>query len=590
MESRFRVKFWPRRAKTAPCELDVHSVPYQTATDGQKAPVFIHQALGRNLSEKRKQTDDLSLRGVAYGSSNAGKPPVIGDKPLKGNGPIKLNAARRLSSGDLQLTEPNQDHILEGLRDGAYDIAGREVRESRSLSSTRPPTADRRQSQSSYNGPGVSHRLPPVSTPAAWAPFSGSSPLLEIPENGRSRLTGSHSIGPPTSASNNWDLFGRPFSAQSSSVTEGLGILELPHQPHSILKKSTSMASLVEPTSEQSATIRALWKAEYKQLVAIYGETGVSKNIGEVPWEQKRLSTIQDVGHHDERTVPFVLNPLPRPSFEHREGVQKRASRQSKSEHHHSDDTSDESLNQRSSLISSAGYASSYTTRTSIAESDAVSTQQDIRKIVENMRTTYIQAIEAREPSLHALKSIKKRKKRTSNTPQSTPRASSIPSTPELERRSSSHANASSPSLRSQRSTRVVSQPVATISTLPAIEASPTRSKDPEAGLKRADSATLGTLMGESKRSSISKRKSERRSRRQSHTTSSPRESSENNSSAPGDTESHSTSQGASDEHLVSLFRDIFSGSNDDFWKCSPALTTTLAVSPVDSTSRPLVL
>jgi hypothetical protein len=592
MESRFRVRFWSRRARTAPSELDLHSVPYQAASESSRKPVFIHQPLGRNLSERRKQNDTSALRGFSYLASDAGKPPVVGDRPHKGNGPVKLNASRRLSSGDLQVTSHDQQHVLENIRDGEYDVAGREGRASRSFSITRPVTGERRQSHSSTNAQSPSLRHPPISAPASWAPFPGASPLLEIPEDGQGRSAARPAFAPNRSSTT--DSFARPGSVQSSSATDGLGISDFAPMPQGILKKSTSLASLAEPSSEQSATIRALWKAEYKQLVAIYGETGVNKKIGDGPWEQKRLSTIQDVAYSAERPVPFSLEPLPRPSFEPRDGAQRRSSRQSKNEHVQQDDTSDESSHQRLSFISSAGYASSYTTRASVAESDSINTTQDIRKIVENMRSTYIQAIEAREPSMQALKSIKKRKKRSSATAQSTPRASSNPTTPEMERRSSAHAHAhanpSSPSLRSQRSTRVVSQPVATISTLPAIEASPTRTKEPEVGLKRADSSTLGALMGESRRASISKRKSERSSRRPSPTSRSRRESSKSEKQAPGEKETFpAPAPEAADEDMISLFRDIFSSSNDDFWKGSPALTTTLTIASPASSPPPAV-
>lgn len=583
MDARFRVRFWPRRAKTAPSELDLHSVPYQTATEGQREPVFIHQPLGRNLSERRKQSDALALRGFAYLRTRPGKPPIFGDRPHKGNGPIKLNATRRLSSGDLQTTTEDQARIFEDIRDGEYVVAGKDKRDSQTMSVTSPVPGDRRQSNASAHGHSPIQRHPPTSTPASWAPFQGSSPLLDIPEHGMGNSASSQStLPPPPWTSNSPDVFARPGSVQSSQPTDGLGIVEFAQPPHGILKKVSSSASLIEPSSEQNATIRALWKAEYKQLVAIYGENGVTRNIGDGPWEQKRLSTIQDVHHREEKPMPFTLEPLPRPSFEHRDGnSQKTTSRHSRNEQIQQEDTSDESSQQRLSFISSAGYASSYTTRASVADSDSINTQQDIRTIVANMRSTYIQAIESREPSMQALKTMKKKKKkRSSTTPQSTPRASSNPSTPELDRAGSGRANDSSSSLRSQRSTRVVSQPVATISTLPAIEASPTRAKDVDVGLQRADSSTLGALMGETKRASIRKRKSERISRRQSSPSRHRRESSRSENSTFSDKENSQSpkQQESLDDEMVSLFRDIFINSSDDFWKSSPALTTTLAV------------
>lgn len=581
MDSRFRVRFWPRRARPASTELDLHSVPYQDALEGHRQPVFIHQPLGRNLSEKRKQNDHLAFRGLSYRKSTAGKPPVFGERPHKGNGPVKLNASRSEGSGDVFITTDDHARILEDIRDGEYVVAGKDKRDSRSLAVKSPAPGERRQSHSSVAGGSPSQRHPPMSTPASWAPFQTSSPLLDIPENGAENLAAQNPAMPMSNTAFSLsDVFGRPSSTQSSPPTDGLGISDFPQTPHGILKATPSHTSLVEPTTEQNATIRALWKAEYKQLVAIYGQTGVSKNIGDVPWEQKRLSTIQDVALAEEKSIPFALDPLPRPSYEHREGnTARRTSRQSKAEAAQQDDTSDESSQQRLSFISSAGYASSYTTRASIAESDSINAKEDIRKFVETMRSTYLQAIESREPSLQAVKTLKKKKKRTSTTPQSTPKGSSIPTTPENEPSAFTSANGSSPSLRSQRSTRVISQPVATISTLPAIQASPTRDKKPGPGLMRADSSTLGNLMGETKRSMIQKRRSERESRRNSQNSRSQKRSSISEKQPIPDKENLPVQdQQPIEEEFASLYRDIFNNSGHDFWDSSPALTTTVGV------------
>ncbi|ETN42921.1 uncharacterized protein HMPREF1541_02079 [Cyphellophora europaea CBS 101466] len=581
MESRFRVRFWPRRVRTAPAELDLHSVPYQNASDGQKQPVFIHQPLGRNLSERRKKDDALALRGLAYRTSRAGRPPVIGERPHPGNGPVKLNATRRLSSGELSITTQDQAHILENIRDGEYVVASNK-RHSRSASVKSPAPGDRRGSHSSVNA-SPPQKYPPTSTPASWAPFHGSSPLLDIPENAAPYASVRTSSGLVCNSTSNLpDVFGRPTSTQSSPMTDGLGISDLQPMSPGILKKTSSHISLTEPPTEQNATIRALWKAEYKQLVAMYGQSGVNKNLGDGPWEQKRLSTIADVPPGGEKPIPFALVPLPRPSFEHREiTAQPGTSRLSKNESSLQDDTSDEASQQRLSFISSAGYASSYTTRASVGDSDSINTKEDIRKLVESMRSTYIQAIEAREPSLQAVKAMKKKKKktRTSNTPQSTPKVSSGPTTPESERTSVMPAS-SSPSLRSQRSTRVPSLPVATISTLPAIQASPTRERVPDLGLKRADSSTLGALMGETKRAGIRKRTSERHSRHGSQSTKPQRSSSSVRTTALKDNANVSAEDAEPlDEEFASLYRDIFQGSSHEFWQSSPTLESTIALS-----------
>ncbi|KPI41093.1 uncharacterized protein AB675_8044 [Cyphellophora attinorum] len=535
MESRFRVKFWTSRRAKRNSELEIHSVPYQAASEGKRRPIFIHQPLGRNLKEKRK-SDTSALQGVSYRTSRAGTPPEIGDLPHKGNGPIKLHASR---SGELLSSES----VLAGIEDADIFVPRRD---SRTLSLRNSTLNERRPSHSSLSS-SPSQRRPPGSAPAAWAPFSGSSPLLDIPENSPTHLTTRHSMSTPQS-SGFADSMGRPTSHQQNSPIDGLGIFEQP--PQGILKNGSQH---VEAPAEQSATIRALWKAEYSRLVTIYGQAGVEKSFGEMPGDQKKLSIIED-----EQVTPVALDPLPRPSFEPKDNKQK-TRRRSRSDARH-DDTSDESSQRPHSFMSSAGgYASSFTTRTSIAESDTFTTKDDIRKMVD---------ARAREPSRDAVKSLRRKKKRKSTTPATTPRASSIPVTPEGERSVSMPTTSSSPLLRSQRSVRTVSQPVAGI---PLVQ-DPTASDEPEpdAGLKRADSATLGALTGESRRSSIKKRAASRQNSRRG-SLSNPKirlSTSVSKKASPAEKENV-----VEDEDFASLYKDIFSST--DFWQSSATASTT---------------
>jgi hypothetical protein len=544
MESRFRVKFWTSRRAKRNSELEIHSVPYQAAPEGKRRPIFIHQPLGRNLKEKRK-SDTSALQGVSYRNSRAGTPPEIGDLPHKGNGPIKLHASR---SGELLSSES----VLAGIEDADIFVPRRD---SRTLSLRNSTLNERRPSHSSLSS-SPSQRRPPGSAPAAWAPFSGSSPLLDIPENSPTHLITRHSMSTPQS-SGFADTMRRPASHQQNSPIDGLGIFESP--PQGILKNTSQH---VEAPTEQSATIRALWKAEYSRLVTIYGQAGVEKSFGEMPGDQKKLSIIED-----EQVTPVALDPLPRPSFEPKDNKQK-TRRRSRSDARH-DDTSDESSQRPHSFMSSAGgYASSFTTRTSIAESDTFTTKDDIRKMVESMRSTYIQALEAREPSRDAVKSLRRKKKRKSTTPTATPRASSIPVTPEGERTVSMPTTSSSPLLRSQRSVRTVSQPVAGI---PVVH-DPTASDEPEldAGLKRADSATLGALMGESRRSSIKKRAASRQNSRRGSLSNPKLRASTSVSKKASSAEKENVVE---DEDFASLYKDIFSST--DFWQSSPTASAT---------------
>ena len=586
MESRFRVRFWPSRRERQPestTQLDLHSIPYQTAQANDKQPVFVHRALGQNLKEERKSQSLSPLRAFSYRHIKAGKAPTFGGRPQKGNGPVKLQTNRVLSDGEILETTQDSERTMAEIREGEYIVAGSSRRNSRSQSVKSPILRSPSIQERNGNVPLSGRHMLPLPLPPS---NTTSSPLLNIPEHtivvDTSYTTCANSVSP-----NPADITHRPRAPASQSPNdsaEGLGILDLPPALPSILKKS-SKVSLLEPHEEQNPTIRALWKAEYGRLVNLYGQDGVDRNIMDLRRDSK-LSPSDFRQSSEGGFHPFVLEPPPRPSGEHRDSSQTaKTYRSPRSDAVPHEDTSDES-SKRLSFMSSAAY-SSYTSGTSIAESESVTSLADIRRVVDDMRYTYLQALETREPSLQAVKSMKKRKKKKSSTPVGgTPRTSLMrsslpPSTPEppAERPVVSR-DGSSPPLQSKRSTRTISQPVAGITKLPSIEASPRRDKDPDVGLKRADSATLGALMGEAKRGSIRKRRSKRHSRRLSTQT------------GPQHTSPHKVSakeEDVIDPDLANMYNDIFKSSSLDFWQSSPTLLTPVNVpSSLDTASTQL--
>ncbi len=594
MESRFRIKFWSsRRVKRNPVELDLHSVPYQTAAADPKQPVFIHQSLGRNLSEKRKREYISPVRAFSYRQAKPGQLPEVGGRPHRGNGPVKLQTSRRLSSGEILVTQQDPRRTLEEIREAEYIVPVKDRRDSRaqSIRSFRSPSLSQQQ-QHMPSDPAsaaiVLHNPLQLPTLSGWGSVPGSSTLLKIPEHsldpGLTPLT-IQSAPDPLCESDS-------FSPHVSPV-DGLGLLGASVEPLSappgILKSSASSPiSLLEPHEEQNATIQALWKAEYGRLVTMYGQAGVDRNIAELRRDQSTPT--------EGASSPFILEPLPQPGLEVPEsGGVSRSPRTSRSEaipvQH--EDNSDESSHQRSSFISSAGYASSYTTRTSFAETDSVNTREDIRRMVEDMRSTYLKAIESREPPLEAVKLLKKKKqKKRKSTPTATPRTStaippatpivqpSKPSTPESQERRSISVSNPSPPLHSQRGTRNFSSPVGGINKLPAIEASPSRDRVPDVGLKRADSSTLGALMGEHKRSSIQKRRSKRHSRRMSAQQNLPTTSPSKANLQPGSGDLEDKDVTVLDEEFQNLYKDIFRTSTHDFWQSQPMLIPTISTPP----------
>lgn len=587
MESRFKIRFWPsRRVKRNPAELDLHSVPYQTAPPNPKQPVFIHQSLGRNLSERRKRESASPLRAFSYRQVKSGKLPEVGGRPHKGNGPVKLQTSRRLSSGELLTTSQDSQRTLDEIREGEYIVGAKEKRDSRTQS-VRSPSLSQQHTPMSTSVPlGQPH-------PSTWNSVPGSTPLLDIPEHGVDP-----SLTPMSVQSAPNPVYGSVAFSPTTLRVDGLGLsgtsLEAPSGPQSILKSSASLPiSLLEPHEEQNATIRALWKAEYGRLVSMYGQAGVDRNIAELRRDQTPTA--------EEYTSGFNLEPLPQPGMEQNlaNGFA-RSGRNSRSDGPpQAEDNSDESSHQRLSFISSVGYASSYTTRASFAETDSINTRDDIRKMVDDMRSTYLRAIEAREPSRDAVKSLKKRKKKRKSSPSSgtgTPRTSTaippstptpMPSTPEPQERRS--VSGPSPILHQQRSIRNASSPVGGINKLPAIEASPSRDREANIGLKRADSSTLGALMGEHKRSSIQKRRSKRNSRRLSDQIPSPQKGFPNlQNLAPANDQTQDADVAGLDEEFQNMYKDIFRTSTHEFWSSQPSFSPTIGIpSTIPSPTRP---
>jgi hypothetical protein len=588
--SRFKIRFWPsRRVIRNPVELDLHSVPYQTAPTDHRQPVFIHQSLGRNLSEKRTQDSSAPLRAFSYREAKPGKLPIFGGRPQKGNGPVKLQTSRRLSSGELLATSQDSRRTLEEIREGEYVVGVKSRRESRAQSVRSPSLPQPRPFEPVTISPNQQH----PSSQQSWIHPTGSNALMDIPESPTTEF-----ISTPLSVQSapNPHL-GPGIYTHSTMSVDGLGLsgtgFPLPSAPHGILKSSTTSLpiSILEPHEEQNPTIRALWKAEYGRLVSIYGQAGVDRHVGEL--RADRVTPQEEI-------PGFVFEPQapPQPPFENESSPGSRLDRNSRLDNHGSEDISDESSQQRHSFMSSVGYASSYTTRTSFAETDSINTRDDIRKMVDDMRSTYLRAIEAREPSLQAVKSLKKKKKKRRSSPPSaagTPRASTTippstplrkPITPEPQERPT--PKGPSPPMHSQRSTRNFSSPIAGINKLPAIEASPSRERESEVGLKRADSSTLGALMGETKRASIQKRRSKRHSRRLSSNLTPPKNSPTKYPLQSSNEENNDPEMNVLDEEFQNLYKDIFRTSTHEFWTSPSSLSSTIGIpSSMPSPDRP---
>ncbi|KAH0831694.1 hypothetical protein AYO21_11831 [Fonsecaea monophora] len=522
MESRLRKLLSPRRHKgqrrnNADPELDLHSVPYTTAPPQGRLSLF-NKSGGIVPKETKINQPPDRLRSFSYEEAAPGKPPELGNRPHRGNGPVKLQASRRLSSGELLVTEQDYDRTLEDIKQGEYIVGGKERRTSHTSSQLKSPTEP--------------HNFRFIAT-APTSPRDQiffSSPISQPP----SILS---DIPPPTSsswASGTFTHQHRSYSAQEyhshdlnlGSNSLGLGISS-PIQPYSS-PYVASTTSLLEPHEEQNPTIQALWKAEYSRLVSIYGQNGVDRTIGELnrdraeaPRPPPLLSTRDNLYAASSLSLNQISQ---RPPDSVRQGLGIKASGSTPNlDLAYLDEHSDHSSHTRYSHLSSSGASSSFTARTSMAE-DPNTSRDEIRKIVDEMRTTYLHAIEAHTP-LRSLPDAPVKKPRSKKqTPslmsyasvdgslrsasrQSTTRTKSWQSSTTL--MTTPRTSVSSPMIRSKRTSSATSRRtsgpvVAGIATLPAIQASPAKSaksnkgemskKTDDVGLKRADSTTLGVM------------------------------------------------------------------------------------------------
>ncbi|KIW66422.1 hypothetical protein PV04_05757 [Phialophora macrospora] len=520
MESRLRKLLSPRRHKArrndATAELDLQSIPYGRAPSQGRLPVLINQALRKSGAVKQREsrlpTDPL--RSFSYQEAAAGKPPQLGDRPQRGNGPVKLQTSRRLSSGELLVTEQDYDRTLEEIREGEYIVGGKERRASKSSSQPKSPTEPTSLKFIS-TAPSSPREQVTFSAPI-WQPASGLGEFAPVAS--------------PASASSIFRPPQRSYSAQAyypDYRRDGLGISSPTQQLYA--RPMTSTTSLLEPHEERNPTIEALWKAESSRLMSMSGQTGVDnstleldKHHGDAPLPRVPFPMEHRRSNSYSYSSRSVSQPTYLPTSPARAGASLRMNAStSVLDLAYRDDHSEGSSQPRYSHLSSSGASSSLTTRTSIAEEPGT-TRDDIRKIVDDMRTTYLQAIEAQTPPLQPVSSSPVDKARAkARTPSlmsyasvdSSLRSASRHSTTRTKSWQSStsqfataRASATSPMMKPKRpgsatSRRTSGQTAAGIATLTPIEASPAKSakssqtkKVHDGGLKRADSTTLGVM------------------------------------------------------------------------------------------------
>lgn len=509
MEARLRKFLSPRKHKARPSdvsvEVDLHGILNPVASSHNRLPSLVNQTLGKSAPTKHRKNSlpPDSLRSVSYEEAAPGKPPELGIRPHRGNGPVKLQTSRRLSSGELLVTQQDYDRTLEEIREGEYIVGAKERRTSNATSQPKSPTEPPSHLKFISTAPS-SPRETCVFTAPSW-----QSPSMFS------------DIGPVASPISTTSMFGsaqRSSSAQASwsdypprSSSYG-GVALSNSAPRFNPHHMASSTSLLDPHDDQNPTIQALWKAESTRLASIYAQG--SPSIPQEPFTARNTpysgSSYSVNQPHHPTTSPMRLGLGSKPN----------ASTSNLLDLAFRDDYSDRSSHPRYSHISSSAASTSFTTGTSTVEG-ANATRDDIRKIVDDMRSNYLQAIEAHTPPLPAKSDSPRKPRPKKQTPSLVSYASVDSSLRSASRQSTSRTKSwqssstllttprtsvSSPMMKSARpssstSRRTSAQHGAGIATLTPIEASPAKSarsthprKDLDVGLKRADSTTLGAM------------------------------------------------------------------------------------------------
>jgi hypothetical protein len=508
MENRFRRFLAARRlsstSSTGPNrsvdDLALYSVSYESTSPNGKVPVFIHQPLRNGTAARRTkdESDGLAIRAFSYDSTLAGKPPIMGGKPLKGNGPVKLQTSRRLSSGELLVTSQESECTLEDIREGEYIVGRKEKRLSRASQARSPTPSGGNTLSARLLSTGSASSLPHLPLARAISRSSMKRSFVVPSRMGAGPGPVSNPSSPHASSSLSQvhdDVAIISTSELSSTIPRSSGL--------KVSARSAERGSLLSQNEEQNASIQALWKAEYSRLVAIYGKDGVDRNILELNRDRRRSSSpIKNQATLEAMTaLGMTLEPLPKPSFDSSSDLaMRRHSRLSSTKDTSSTEENSDYASTVRSSITSDGFPTSHAVRISGFEPDLPTTREDVRKVVEDMRSTYLRAIEAKGSESSRSKKVKKRRERASYSAAGHVPSKSLSKTHRPTRQSWHPSNtpaAPSPAISMERREQWT-QP----KNFQTIENSPTRP------LQRADSMTLGSLMQSTPRKESSKKTS----------------------------------------------------------------------------------
>lgn len=401
-------------------------------------------------------TDRLALKSSPYESTQAGKPPVVGGAPVKGNGPVRLQHNVRLSSGELLATEQSNKETLEDIKNGDYIVGRKEYKRSSQPKKAgtwdnrpKPPPLDASQALETHSLPQTPFFINDTTFENSPSSFTSTTENIHV--------RGLNSFDPHRSTSS----LPQDYSRLSES------------------RSSFQRASGSRNDNEGNVLIQALWKAEYNQLLSIQ--------------HQKYRITPKPSARFDEecrpssRDVPYIEGHCS-PDLQ---------------AYYHSPTIKDISFTDGSSAYSSAndhsGTSSNRTDSTCTARTsfqpDAPGTRDDVRRMIEDMRAMYLSAIESRSATSSHTSLTQAVTTRASVGPTATPQRTSA-SRPAQKSWHAGNRTSKTSRPKPQKKRKPAPTSMASKFAQPTEGTLSPRTSPTKPSLTRADSMTLGSILG----------------------------------------------------------------------------------------------
>ncbi|KAL9107704.1 MAG: hypothetical protein Q9227_007419 [Pyrenula ochraceoflavens] len=338
------------KTKRSPLRLGLNLAP----------PVARLSAFKNRRTASMSSTGGPTIKTSAYESTQAGKPPIMGRAPIKGNGPVKLQTNRRLSSGELLITQQANDRTLSEIRNGEYTVGRKQPSRLSNAAKNLAAASLPNLPENTLSSPRESTSLP--LTPLSKDVSGFEKGLGGDCFRGRSEVRDWNPTAPP-------NLPAAPFRTRSVP--------------------SSRYGSENHYDADSNALMQALHRAENTRLAAIYAEDDPMDSLTQDDLDHSVRDNVQHFetgARRSGRETPYLEG-----SFAASDPVNGMHM------------TPDSLITDGSSLHSSAEFSlmssercnSNSTHRTSL-QTEVPNNLDDVRRMVDDMRTTYLSAIESR--------------------------------------------------------------------------------------------------------------------------------------------------------------------------------------------------